>query len=122
MVNINPNRNPNRNKWKKGMNNVVGELKATLNRRRNNLQKGEQYYEATGQNTRRNNRANANRMALYRRGTNTANNLTRKAAQQRNKGPVLGQYIKVSGLSSRSKELVCSPMNASNTYSCRATK
>ena len=120
MVNTNPNRNPNKNVWNSKMKNVTSELKSTLNRRRNNLQKGEQIYEAVGQETARNANANKAYMNRLRRGSNTPENLIRKAAmtKKNNRAP-LGKYVKTTGLNSDVKLLSCTKAGPGQ-YNCQS--
>ena len=83
---------------------VVRELKTTLNRRRNNLQKGETSFEAIGQITQRNVNANKRYMNTLRRGSNTAAQspvLTYKPP------PTFQPYVKVAGLTAGVKSLSC---------------
>jgi hypothetical protein len=94
---------------------VVKELKNTFNRRRNNLQRGEQSYEAIGQNTRRNASANKQYMNALRRGSSSpavAPVQTYTPAQ-----PSLTPYIKVSGVPSGTKGLSCR-VQADGKYLC----
>ena len=110
--------NANRNAWKSKMNGVRNELSSTLNRRRANLQKGEQIYEAVGQETQRNATANKAYMNKLRRGSNTPENLIRKAAMTRKNQAPLGRYIKTSGVNGSVKELKCTK-NSSGSYLCQ---
>ena len=100
------------------MNGVRNELSSTLNRRRANLQKGEQIYEAVGQETQRNATANKAYMNKLRRGSNTPENLIRKAAITRKNQAPLGRYIKTSGVNGSVKELKCTK-NSSGSYLCQ---
>lgn len=84
---------------------VLRELKNTFNRRKNNLQRGEQTYEAIGKNTRRNASANKLYMNALRRGSNTPMSSTVFKPTQY--APSLTPYIKVSGLPSGIKGLSC---------------
>ena len=94
---------------------VVQELKQTFNRRRNNLQRGERSYEATGQNTRRNASANKQYMNALRRGSNSAAVATVPTYTPVN--PSLTPYIKVSGVPSRTKGLSCK-LRTDGRYVC----
>jgi hypothetical protein len=120
MVNTNPNRNPNKNAWNSKMKNVTSELKSTLNRRRNNLQKGEQIYEAVGKETTRNANANRAYMNRLRRGSNTPENLIRKAAMTKKNNRVpIGKYVKTTGLNSDTKSLSCTKTSPGQ-YICQS--
>ena len=120
MVNTNPNRNPNKNIWNSKMKGVTNELKRTLNLKRDNLQKGEQIYEATGQQTARNANANKAYMNKLRRGSNTPQNLIRKAAMTKKNNRVpLGKYIKTTGLNSDVKSLSCTKAGPVQ-YNCQS--
>lgn len=116
------NSNPNKIAWKGKMNAVRNELKSTLNKRRANLQKGEKTFEAVGGETARNAVANKEYMNKLRKGSNTPQNLIRKAAMTRkntNQKP-LGKYIKTTGLNSNVKELKCTKSNSPRSYSCQS--
>jgi hypothetical protein len=84
---------------------VRAELKNVLGRRREQLQKGEITFTATGQNTRRNANANKKHMNQLRRGSGSGpvlqktNNIVKR--------PALEPYIKVSGLRAGVSALTC---------------
>ena len=115
------NSNPNKIAWKGKMNAVRNELKATLNRRRGNLQKGEQTFESIGGETARNANANKAYMNKLRRGSNTPENAIRKAAMTRKNTNLkpLGKYVKTTGLNSTVKELKCVKNATSSNYRCQ---
>ena len=114
------NRNSNKNAWNSKMKNVTSELKNTLNRRKANLQKGEQTYEAVGQETERNANANKAYMNKLRRGSNTPENLIRKAAMtKKNNRGTLQKYVKTTGLNSDVKSLSCTK-SGPDQYNCQS--
>jgi len=98
---------------------VRAELRNVLARRREQLQKGEITFTATGQNTRRNANANKKHMNLLRRGPGPNAGSTRKT-NNLVKRPALEPYIKVSGLQAGVSALVCVSEAAGGTYRCTA--
>jgi len=97
---------------------VVREMKTTLNRRRNNLQTGELYYEAVGKNTRRNASKNKLYMNSLRKGSNSPTP-TQTLKNKPTYAPT--PYIKVSGVQPGTTALSCQLTN-NNQYLCFPVK